>query len=204
MTLDILRGELFALIDATPNLDWLLLTKRPENVGKMWPTEDDGAGGKLANAIFGGKGKLIRRRDNLWLGTSISDQATYDVAAQHLWRCRDLSPVLFLSYEPALGPVKFWHEFDGDKVRNWSGCFDWAIVGGESGPNARPFDVSWARSAIEQCRAAGVPCFIKQLGARPLNFTLPARQSSNLKDKKGGDIEEWPADLRVREFPKVT
>jgi protein gp37 len=98
---------------------------------------------------------------------------------------------------------------------------DWLIVGGESGPGARPFDVAWARSAIEQCRAAGVPVFVKQLGARPIlcaacrNSGLDssganwcqscggeaADEIAEFRNRKGADPSEWPEDLRVREWP---
>lgn len=100
---------------------------------------------------------------------------------------------------------------------------DWVIGGGESGPGARPMQVEWVRSIVEQCRAAGVPCFVKQMGAKPayrkddLNSGLygfdnvalvhdPAYPDLNyhqLKDRKGGDPEEWPEDVRVRQFPAV-
>jgi protein gp37 len=82
---------------------------------------------------------------------------------------------------------------------------DWVIVGGESGPGARPCDVAWIRSIVEQCRAAAVPCFVKQLGAQPEQSGTDARAHGSLLDlcdKKGGDPSEWPADLRVRRFPE--
>jgi protein gp37 len=96
---------------------------------------------------------------------------------------------------------------------------DWLVVGGESGPGARPFDLAWARSAIAQGRAADVPVFCKQLGAYPLDApdtwhswrdrgasTTHADQHDRihviLRDRKGADPSEWPEDLRVREFPK--
>lgn len=91
---------------------------------------------------------------------------------------------------------------------------NWVIVGGESGPGARPFDVAWARSTIAACRAAGVACFVKQLGARPFVGepvqvdVLKAHEDvalvttdGHLGDRKGGDPYEWPEDLRVRAFP---
>jgi len=106
------------------------------------------------------------------------------------------------------------------------GCLprlDWIIVGGESGPGARPFDLAWARSTVEQCRAAGVPVFVKQVGARPCHgegegfphapgdVAKPrtvgdgeGRYFVTLRDRKGGDWNEWPEDLRVREFPETT
>ena len=80
----------------------------------------------------------------------------------------------------------------------WPGL-DWVIVGGESGPGARFFDVAWARSIIAQCREAGVPCFVKQLGARPRGT---ACRPLCLKSAKGGDPSEWSPELRVREFPR--
>lgn len=75
---------------------------------------------------------------------------------------------------------------------------DWIIVGGESGPGARPCDVSWIRSIVEQCRAANVPAFVKQLGSRPVDGA-----AFRMYDRKGGDPAEWPEDLRVREMPRV-
>lgn len=89
----------------------------------------------------------------------------------------------------------------------------WVVVGGESGPKARPFRIKWARALIEQCARAGTPCFMKQLGAN-----LGYDQHTNLgrgrhahdedrtyviRDPKGGDPAEWPEDLRVRQFPEV-
>ena len=94
------------------------------------------------------------------------------------------------------------------------------IVGGESGTKARPCDVAWARSVVEQCREAGVPCFVKQLGARPIPLTpmrLPSFDAVTgrrhrgwiedghhaISDPAGADPSEWPEDLRVREFPRL-
>lgn len=82
---------------------------------------------------------------------------------------------------------------------------DWVIVGGESGPGARPFDIAWARSIIQQCKAAGVPVFVKQLGRRPHDSLTGADWSiEGMVDKKGGDPTEWPADLRIRQFPQTS
>jgi len=102
------------------------------------------------------------------------------------------------------------------------------IVGGESGPHARPCDVAWIRSIVEQCKGADVPCFVKQLGARPYEWNLcglapgsipsaaldshlamggsepdDVQEWLRLIDPKGGDPAEWPADLRIREFPEA-
>jgi len=93
-----------------------------------------------------------------------------------------LAPVLFLSAEPLVGPI----DLQLDQV-------DWVILGGESGPNARPCESEWMRSIKSQCRADGVPVFVKQLGKR-----------ADLEDPKGGDPAEWPRDLRVRRFPATS
>ena len=94
------RREMFQVIDECPNLRLLLLTKRPENIGRMWPAYFPG--GYVPEA-----GRMNREelRPNVWLGTSISNQATADRMIPELLKCRDLSPVLFLSAEPLLGPI---------------------------------------------------------------------------------------------------
>lgn len=102
---------------------------------------------------------------------------------------------------PSLGP-------DGFKDRLGRTLeINLVIVGGESGPKARPCHVEWIRSVVAQCKAASVPCFVKQLGARPIDGShegnlLDAAGLSLLRHSKGGDPSEWPVDLRVREFPQ--
>ena len=99
---------------------------------------------------------------------------------------------------------------------------DLVIVGGESGPGARPCDVAWIRSIVEQCEEAIVPVFVKQLGAKPIardRWDMTEEQfldldaagwtehdgatALRLRDRKGGDPAEWPEDLRVRQFPEA-
>ena len=86
--MDDLRLDLFELIDATPNLDWLLLTKRPENVLRMWPASGNGKDPGAVDYL---------RRENVWLGTSVSDQRSAEKQIPELLKCRELSPVLFLA-----------------------------------------------------------------------------------------------------------
>ena len=158
-----------------------------------------------------------QRLPNVWLGVTAEDQARADERIPVLL---DTPAALrFVSYEPALGPVdlrlpKGAHA--ADLRAAGASLIDWLIVGGESGPGARPFDVAWARSAVTQCAAAGVPCFVKQFGASPEAVPMdgpyqkttaggdpwPARPL-RLRDRKGKDPSEWPEDLRVREFPGV-
>ena len=159
---------------------------------------------------------------NVVIGVSVEDQRSADERIPHLLNapaaCRAVS------YEPALGPVDFTkirHQLAGQSFKIGSvlqgddgfglnaprNRIDWLIVGGESGPGARPCDVAWLRSAVEQCRTSGVPVFVKQLGTRPFNGRMPDSAAApiglGLRDCKGGDPDEWPADLRVREFPTV-
>lgn len=185
---------------------------------------------------------------NVILGVSISEQASADALIPELLgtpaACRAVS------YEPALGAVHFEARFelrsDGPNSHEWLSplrgmvCSDspshgyrefpaqrigWVIFGGESGDGARPCDVAWARSTRDQCLKAGVPFFLKQLGADPF-VTLPSGEwlegyldsgvahdhwgppgdaecHFRLRDRKGGDPIEWPADLRVREWPDM-
>lgn len=261
------RKELFGLIDETPNLDWLLLTKRPENIRRMVPyrecTTCDGSGevpdwnGDPVSGTACGSPcpecEVINMqyRENVWLGTSVSDQETADRAVPELLKCRELAPVLFLSVEPLLGPVDLseWLQepcpdcdgsgnlgrivdpgfayppnstgriatcelCGGTSERDGRGfvyrpAIDWVIVGGESGPNARPCDIAWIESIVAQCEAAGVPCFAKQLGANSIAWTetanlgVPELLHPKWVDPKGGDPSEWPESLRVQQFPDV-
>lgn len=103
---------------------------------------------------------------NVWIGTSIENQATADWRIPHLLRCP--ATVRFLSYEPALGPVNVdVASKRSDPIEAWADAnrIDWVIAGGESGPGARPAHPDWFRSMRDQCRAAGVPFFFKQWGA---------------------------------------
>jgi protein gp37 len=190
------RERLFALIRQTPHLDWLLLTKRPENWRRCWPL-DPIPGHVRQNE---GDGKDWRRIPNVWLGVSVEDQARADERIPVLLSIP--AAVRWVSYEPALGPIDFRRVPGLNRIGQGPGL-DWVVVGGESGPKARPFDLAWARSTVEQCRAAGVAAFVKQLGARPVDGgRLMARSPS--RDSKGGDMNEWPDDLRAREWPKAT
>lgn len=174
LELDDLRGDLFKLIDSTPHLDWLLLTKRPENVLKMWPRRGDYQ--YVAEAAEMNEFPMYRR-DNVWLGTSVSDQATADEFVPRLLGCRDLCPVLFLSAEPLLDRINFrwakWQSFSeqpGGVTDELDGLrrLDWIIAGGESGGHFRQMMTEDVRLLRDQCVSAGVPFFFKQWsGANP-------------------------------------
>lgn len=203
-TLDHVRECLFDLIAETPYLDWLLLTKRPENLERMLPWTSAHAG-------------QYRERywDNVWIGTTVENQEQAEKRLPIL--CRIPAAVRFVSAEPLLGPIDISHWLDcGYESGGPAGWIpepsvDWVICGGESGSKARPFEVNFARDLRDQCKAAGVPFFMKQLGSNP--WTSPARTKLNpsitlasnivLRDSHGGNWDEWPEDLRVREFPEV-
>ena len=128
---------------------------------------------------------------NIWLGVSVENQKYADERIPQLLRTP--AAVRFVSYEPALGQVNFTGLLDG---------IDWLIVGGESGNSARAFDLEWARIAVWQCHRAGVAVFVKQMGDNPfvvINNGSPI--DVPLRAAHGGDMAEWPDDLRVREFP---
>ncbi len=157
---DDLRRDLFELIDETPHLDWLLVTKRPENIIRMWPSCINYRS-PIEQDIH------LHYRHNVWLITSVENQEQADKRIPELLKCRELSPVLGLSCEPLLGSVDLADYTTGATVRSDNGyplTIDWVIAGGESGPNARPMYPDWAKSLCGQCYAADVPFFFKQWG----------------------------------------
>jgi protein gp37 len=161
------RADLFNLIAETPNLDWLLLTKRPENINRMVADYAGDCAWLAWNGVY--------PRTNIWIGTSVENQEQAEKRIPELLNTE--AHIRFLSCEPLLGYVE---------INQWSGI-DWVICGGESGQNARPIQINWARSLLEQCQESGTAFFMKQLGG--------------VVDKRH-DLEDMPEDLRIREFPQ--
>lgn len=206
------RFELLDLVRKTPHLDWLLLTKRPENVLRMLGSLDADAFAQSnvedelfhwLEAWIGGSPPL-----NVWLGTTVEDQQRADERIPALLEVP--AEVRFLSCEPLLERIDLtpWLDEDRNGFRWRTGdAVQWMIIGGESGHGARQFDLDWARDLVRQCRAADVAPFVKQLGARPVEVAqgIDHRKTwdSPIRDPAGGDMAEWPADLRVREFPRL-
>jgi len=163
LTMTDIRRDFFALIDRCPNLDFLLLTKRPENIRSMW----EGVLWCETVADLNYARDVIRhdpfpQRKNVWLLFSASDQMSLEAGWPHLMKCTGLSPVLGLSLEPLLGPITLPSiGFTGPQTMP-----DFIIVGGESGPHFRPMEVEWVQSIADQCRAAGVPLYVKQDAGR--------------------------------------
>lgn len=147
---------------------------------------------------------------NCWLGTSVEDQRAADERIPHLLDAP--AAVRFLSCEPLLGPLDLsqWlpHStgpavpFAPSVLVRGSSPIHWVIVGGESGPHARPCEVEWVRSLVRQCREADVGAFVKQLGFK-WAMQNRARHEDGSADVKGGEVRNWPEDLRLREFPKT-
>lgn len=200
---DAWRPEAYEIIRRTPWITYQILTKRIER-----------AAGRVPDPPL----------PNVWLGVSVEDTSS---AARISQLSQTSAALRFVSYEPAIEAVDFspwlnilkgrerWFRiplFDTSDPRTvgvgtlkYLGKakpdIDWIIIGGESGPGARPFCLTWARQVIEQCKAAHVPVFMKQLGARPIGQAADLPFLTSMKDRKGGAILEWPTDLRIREFP---
>lgn len=181
-------SDFMGLMLATPNLDWLLLTKRPENFFRVQHCLDDERA-----AMWFKEGSPPR---NIWIGVSVEDQQRADERIPGLLKIP--AAVRFLSVEPLLGPVQL-EALRINTLMPGAPGIDWVIIGGESGAGARPCNIEWLRLCIRQCRAAGVPVFVKQLGSNPVSNRGPQR--IKLRHNKGGDPFEWPEDLQVREFP---
>lgn len=220
--------DILKIMVATPQHTHLVLTKRPERMLATIPEMY-----KSFRYHFAAPGPETPLR-NLHLGVSVENQETADERIPLLLQTP--AAVRWVSYEPALGPVDFRaftycpeHDFDsGFCVGRCPSRrkLDWLVVGGESGAHSRPFDLAWARQTIDQCRHAGVACFVKQLGSHPHNEGPNGRmycwapqglwQKSGgcgadswsrrliLKDRKGADMTEWPAELRVRDYPHLS
>ncbi len=196
-------AAVFGVMAAAPRHTFQVLTKRPTSASTFfgWAKDNahpDGGPGPatvcgIMAANHGANVDYLGLPEtwplpNVWIGVSVENRA----AKYRIDELRALpAAVRFLSLEPLIEDLGTL-DLHG---------IDWVIVGGESGNGARPFDLGWARSIVEQCARAKVACFVKQMGADPIDGL--AGCSVPFASKKGGDINEWPADLRVRQFPEV-
>lgn len=229
------RVQFLRLIFDTPHLDWLLLTKRPSEfhvlmarcldaIGKSEGFPKEGTPSEFGNwAVNWLSGKTPPH--NVWFGVSVESQMLADERIPVLLRIP--ARIRWLSLEPLLGPVDLtgflWGKDpvcehcsrDADcthgmttRKDNGQSSLDWFVIGGESGPGARPCLVEWIECLIKQGADAGVPVFTKQFGSSAYCIREPGRPergvtrlSNLLKHPKGGDPAEWPEHLRVREYP---
>jgi protein gp37 len=219
--------DAFSTMARCPQHTFQVLTKRPERARELY-----------RRGVLASRWVTEWPLPNVWLGVSIEN-------ARMTWRADVLrqipAAVRFISAEPLLGslyegaplPEQEWTtaKVGHGRYRKWLDLagIDWVIVGGESGPGARPFHLEHAREII---RAAEVECdclipylegagqhspgcavfrgpavFVKQLGAKPVvagvgDHGFYDNVPLHLRDRKGGDPAEWPADLRIREFPR--
>jgi protein gp37 len=190
-------AQVFWVMEHAKQHTFQVLTKRAERMQKFVATSS------LLTADFRAPKPSNCERPrtwplpHVWLGVSVEDQKRADERIPYL----ALTPaaVRFLSVEPMLEEIFIEPELMGQT--SW-GRPTWVICGGESGPGARPFNLSWATALRDQCAKADVPFFMKQLGSHARRW-MPDGETLRFetRDRKGGDMGEWPDFLKVREFP---
>jgi protein gp37 len=200
LTMDAVRARLLTLVCKTPDIDWLMLTKRPKNIAptlrRVAHEHRDCPGGLLAGAWADGNFP-----PNVWVGASAENQTQLWLRAEQL---RDAPARLrFISAEPLLGPLDFAPWFGKGTGLLRTDPFDWVIVGGESGHAARECQVEWIRDVADQCREHKIPVFVKQMGAKPMVTSKAGVFPLPLRHEKGEDVRDFPPDLRVQEFPDL-
>ena len=167
-------ASVFDVMARTPQHTYQILTKRAPRMRSL-----------SRGAAFGEHWPL----PNVWLGVSAENQEQADIRVPALLETR--ASVRFVSAEPLLGPIEIPYRV---RESHMPSAPDWLIIGGESGPGARPMSPAWARDLLAQAAHLGIAPFVKQLGAVWARTWLS-------DDRHGGDWDDWPADLRVRNFP---
>lgn len=217
------RLAMFGAFVAAPQHVWMVLTKRPEvavDFERWLIAEGEREHMTFRELAVRAYCEAVKMPDHWrsfertipthghawWIGVTAENQQEADRRIPKLLSLTLLPTVRFVSYEPAIGPVRFDRIGDDEMGATYDalrGCMSgdhehsggprlgWVIVGGESGHGARPFDIAWARSVVAQCKAAGTPVFYKQGGA-----SNRCEHSS-----KGACLDCAPPELRVREFP---
>lgn len=235
--------RVWAVMALTPQHTYQILTKRPERMREYLSAARAHPVGLAALDITlqcppgsrVGAGVMLQgdiAHLKVWLGVSIEDQTTADARIPDLLATP--AAVRWVSAEPLLGSANIVAPgTEGSRLdalrgayhcegRNepWpTGCLSWVVVGGESGPHARPMRLEWVRVLLRQTKSTGVPTFVKQLGARCIMDRNDAVQSVALgagwralkpgtdlgevsfRQHKGADMTEWPKDVRVQEMP---
>ncbi|HEY9866398.1 MAG TPA: phage Gp37/Gp68 family protein [Candidatus Obscuribacterales bacterium] len=205
--------RIFSVIEETPQHTYQILTKWPHRMIDFFDWYSARCSDHSVDLQW-------RMPDNVWLGVSCENQQTANERIPLLMKIP--AKVRFLSCEPLLEPLdlsKFlpieWSEIAEDWIESWPGIGsystndypNWIIAGGESGAGSRPCHVDWLRDIASQAQSAKVPVFIKQLGSNAIASTPYIDDVANnhyclkLKDRKGGDINEFPEDLKLQQFP---
>ena len=216
-------AEVFTTMAQTSRHTYQVLTKRPKRLLEFF--EWNYPGMSFKDAVDDWLGSWL----NVWFGVSVENQEEAEKRIPILLQVP--AAVRFLSCEPLLGRIDLvgygesqapWQYAASGLAWSESACcyerlgkpgLGWVIAGGESGTDARPNEIKWTATIIEQCHRAGIPCFHKQVGAHPVDPGMekwPGELSKPrhcdrvfLKSNKGGDVEAWPKPLQVREFPKA-
>lgn len=166
--------QVWSVMKECPRHTFQILTKRPQRMLDVirW----------MSNHY---EGDGFSPLSNVHLGVTVENQKAADKRIPLLMQTP--AAIRFLSCEPLLEPIDL--RLDKYPV-------DWAIVGGESGPKARPFHLEWAEDIIEQCQVAGVKVFVKQIGSNPRYDSMPYGTTG-----KGNDPTQWPVSIQVRQLP---
>lgn len=205
-------GDLIDLISRTPNLDWLLLTKRPQN----WKSRMEelvivaDCAGRFDVAQFVRKWISGTAPENVWLGTTAEDQVRADERIPVLLSIP--AKVRFLSCEPLLGAIDLSARIPGGitPAAGYVPAIHWVICGGESGKDARPMHPNWARSLRDQCAAAGIAFHFKQWGEwMPLDQVIHRlgpdwSATGGAMIERGVHVHDWPDGSKGAKFGKLT
>lgn len=178
--IDSYRDEAWEIIRKCPQHTFQILTKRPDRIDRNLPDYWE------------------EIKDRVWLGTSVGSMKGINRIFELRSQC--FKCINFLSAEPLHEEISLHHLFPADSGDlAWGSLLDWVIIGGESGNENgkyryRPCEIEWIESLIKQCRDNNIPVFVKQLGTH-------LAKELKLSDRHGGNIDEWPEHLRIREFP---
>ncbi|PSB49756.1 phage Gp37/Gp68 family protein [filamentous cyanobacterium Phorm 6] len=218
-------NKIFAVMAMCPQHIFQVLTKRPERLLEYFSDpncarwicdevlnilSDEANPGKWKFKVHGDEVNIKIPLPNVWVGTSVENQKVADDRIPQLLQIP--AAKLFLSCEPLLEAVDLTKIYRISNLTQteltWLDYLHWIILGGESGVGARPCHIDWIRSIVQQCRPTNVAVFVKQLGSNSIQSTpyIDGVAQNNFqlkfKDRKGGNIDEFPTDLQIRQFPE--
>jgi protein gp37 len=202
--LDAWRDEAYGVMALCPQHTFQILTKRPQVMSRYFAAPDiwqriEAEARRIYKNRHGkpypSEGHLQGPLPNVWHGVSVENQAAATFRVPLLLRVP--SARHYVAAEPLLAPLRLSHWLGADRV-------SWVVVSGEGGPDARPCDVAWIGSLIEQGKAAGVPIFVKQLGTATNVYGAThetGHSPTDTRTRRASEMDEWPEEIRVREMP---